>query len=336
MSSLVHTYRLFGGRLCADLPLPHLEGVEAAAPEGAGPSWTLRSRHDAPPPAVVEPLGHDTVDVGVAVRLGRTAEGYRLDYDDSGTFTVTGGEAIRWWPGPRSTPEILSADLTGRVLPLALHATGRLSLHGSATALGDEAVVLLAPKHHGKSTLLLALARAGGRVLADDVVPVERAGAGLRVWPGVASVRLLDDSARTLGVSDAAGASVGPGGKLVLHRLPPGITACGHPVACGAFYLIAPAAPDAPVRRERLTGAAAVLALAGHTRLGALLCGEERARLLERVAELARCAPVYVLHVPRALARLPEVTTRLAAWHPLAGAPVGGTPGASSDAVAGA
>jgi hypothetical protein len=70
-----------------------------------------------------------------------------------------------------------------------LRRLGRIQLHGAAIAIGDRTVVFLGEKGAGKSTLSLALGRAGGTVLADDqlmlhvddAVHVSGVGGGLRL-----------------------------------------------------------------------------------------------------------------------------------------------------------
>jgi hypothetical protein len=115
--------------------------------------------------------------------------------------------------------------------------------------------------------------------------------------------------------TDDGSVAVGAGGKHVVHAPGRGARAAERPASADAFYLLAPAPPSATPRRELLTGPAAVLALVGHLRLGALLGGAERARLMATLGEITRAAPVYALHVPRDFAVLPAVVEQLIAWH---------------------
>ena len=78
------------------------------------------------------------------------------------------------------------ADITSRVLALALHAGGVFSLHASAVSIDGAGVAFLAPKHYGKSTLCSALVLAGARALSDDTVPV-RPGNPPSLSPGIHS-----------------------------------------------------------------------------------------------------------------------------------------------------
>ncbi len=301
-------YSVFGGRLRSQIPLPALD----AAGEGE-PRWTLAvvDRPRALPTADL--LGEDEVDPGVGVRLFRHALGYRLVYEDTGTFDVLdGGALIEWHPRPGADACAAALDVLGRVIPTSMHAAGTLCLHGSAVALGGQGVAFLAPKYHGKSTLAHALVRAGAGLLTDDVVPVDP-GPPARVSPGVQRLRLWSDSASRLGGVEAPGA----GEKHVVE--PGAVSRPLAPVPLAAVYLLAPvrAAPGrAAARRAELATLPAALALLGQSRLGLLLGRTESVAMLDRAARLAETVPVYTLEVVRDFDRLGEVVERLTEWHP--------------------
>ncbi|MFI5229274.1 MAG: hypothetical protein ACHQWU_09415, partial [Gemmatimonadales bacterium] len=186
----MHRYQAFGGTLQSEITFPELEpSTSTEAPE-----WRLCVSAAAPdgrPPDAgeLEFLGEDRVDIDVRVRAYKTPNGYRLSYEDTGTFDISSdGRDIRWVPGSKSSLEAARLDILGRVLALALHAGGQLALHGSGVAVGRQAVGFLAPKFSGKSTLALALVNAGADLLTDDTLPVDLE-AVPRAWPGVHSAR---------------------------------------------------------------------------------------------------------------------------------------------------
>ncbi|HKH90565.1 MAG TPA: hypothetical protein VKA54_02115 [Gemmatimonadaceae bacterium] len=78
----------------------------------------------------------------------------------------------------------------------------RHPLHAAAVAHRGHALLLAAPSGTGKSTLAYACHAAGLDLLGDDHVRVQLA-SSLRVWGWPASVRLLADSARNMGVPHA-------------------------------------------------------------------------------------------------------------------------------------
>lgn len=316
-------YSVYGGSLSSEIPF-------ATLPPGSGaPRWTLRCASGEPLAAELRQLGEDDVDAATRVRLFRHSGGFRLDYDDTGVFDVDAtGTRIDWYAGQRAVPEAVQLDVLGRVLPAAMHASGALCLHGSAVELGAGAVAFLAPKRHGKSTLAHALARAGARVVTDDVVAIDLEPEP-RMRPGVPQLRLLRDSARHLGGSDDAPA--GAGGKVIVHPDDSTRTARSE-LPLAALYLLQPMRAELAVEsveRVPLAGVAAAMALLPQARLAPLLGKFEASVLLDRSVRLAAVVPTYTLRVARDFARLDEVVSRLLAWH--GGAPRMDEQGSASD-----
>ena len=307
----MNSYLVFGGVLRTELEFPELD----VATRGDA-DWTLTvSTAPAPDVPLGDPLGEDRVDLGVMVRSYTTPSGFRLVYDDTGVFDVTaGGREIRWHRPQGADLEAGRLDVLGRVLALALHASGWLSLHGSAVALADGAVAFLAPKGNGKSTLAFALMRAGAALMTDDTVVIG-SGVPATVRPGVQSVRLFRDSADWLAAtSPIAGTSdvKATFGQIAddarrLTRAP-----------LAALYLLesVPAGTIAePLERERIEGPAAVFGLLGQTKIGALLGGAEAPTVFAAVVALAEGSEIYRLRVSRDYERLQTVVEQLMSWH---------------------
>jgi hypothetical protein len=309
-SPLTFDYGVYGGCLRSDTELSNLPPTA-----GEEPDWRLRTV-DRLPAAAVTLLGEATVVGDVRVRLYRTARGYRLEYDDTGVYDISAdGTRIDWLRPPDVSFEAAEMDIGGRVLATALHAAGVLCLHGSGVAFPDAAIGLLAPKHHGKSTLAQALVAAGAKLVTDDVLPVEPDSTP-HVRPGTQRLRLWADSAERL-AAGLISTGITPGGKYYVDRLPVADLATTRcPLA--AIYLLAPsdAAPAAMVvERQRLGATEALLALLRNATLGPLLGGSEAPRLLEQASRLADAVPVYRLRFTRGYDRLPELVRRMAAWH---------------------
>ena len=307
----MNTYQVFGGVLRSELEFPELD----IATRGEA-DWTLTLTTDAAPEVPLgQPLGEDKVDQGVMVRSYATPTGFRLVYDDTGVFDVTaGGREIRWHRREGADLEAGRLDVLGRVLALALHASGWLSLHGSAVALADGAVAFLAPKGNGKSTLAFALMRAGAALMTDDTVVIGR-GDPATVRPGVQSVRLFRDSADWLSApAPIAGTS---DIKATFGQLSEDARRLTRaPLA--ALYLLesVPAGTIAePLERQRIEGPEAVFGLLGQTKIGALLGATEAPTVFAAVVGLADGCPIYRLRVTRDYERLGTVVDRIMAWH---------------------
>lgn len=306
----MNDYTVFGSRLRSEIPLASLHPADAGEPR-----WTLRIVKQPLVVSSADLLGEDEVDAGVRVRLFRHAHGYRLVYDDTGSFDVLeGGSRIEWTPRPGADPTAAGLDVLGRVLPTAMHAAGTLCLHGSAVALGETGVAFLAPKFHGKSTLAQALVRAGAGLITDDVVPVDP-GPPAAMRPGVQHLRLWDDSAARL--TPLAGRAAAAGAKHVVDAADDARPL--RPLPVSAVYLLAPVRgePGRPaVRRTPLPPLAAAMSVLRHSRLGMLLGKGDAAALLDRAVRLAAAAPVYTLELVRDFDRLGDVVDQLVEWHP--------------------
>lgn len=304
-------HQIFGGILRSPLPFPELP----PALEGP-PTWTLTRTEGVPNVEAGAILGRESVEPGIEVILSRVREGWRLAFDDTGSFDFSPDGATIAWSAPAGVDlEAVRKDVLGRVLPLSLHLQGILCLHGSAVALGSHAVAFVAPKFHGKSTTAAALVETGALLLADDVIPIRGAEPPV-VLPSVGFLQLWKDAADRVatGAEPVPGTANGP--KVQRRWSREGTTSPGAtPLA--AVYLLTPAGDNAraEVSRTRLSSVQASLALLGQLKLANLLGVEERGRLLGVTGELAERISVYRLTVPKGLDRIHELTSALRHWH---------------------
>jgi hypothetical protein len=305
--------------LLSELEFPELDLVA-----DRNPDWILRATDEQI--ANVEEgsfLGEDKVDQGVMVRSYRLASGFRLVYQDTGVFDIdASGREIVWRRSANADLEAVRLDVLGRVLALALHASGWLSLHGSAVALEAGAAAFLAPKGNGKSTLAFALMKAGAPLMTDDTVVID-AGPPPMVRPGVQSVRLFRDSADWLDAPDPVPGSSDT--KATFGQLSVEARQMTRaPLA--ALYLLESVAAGViagPVEREPLIGPQAVFGLLGQTKIGTLLQGPEASTVFDSVVAVAESTTVYRLRVTRDYGQLDAVVEQIRAWH-------AGSPAASS------
>ena len=302
-------YSVYGHILSTDIAFPELRAAEGP------PSWTLRRGDGEPPPKPGVEVGRDDVGAGVQATLVRTRDGFRLTFDDTGTFDVeSGGGELLWYPRVDSDPELSRIDLLGRVLAVAAHMRGGVCLHGSAVSIEDSAVAFLAPKGYGKSTLALALVQDGAKLMTDDTLPID-IGDTISARPGVHSVRLWRDSAShfeglgqpRLSTSRKENFDALPDAWLMREARP-----------LGAIYLLSPptGGAGAPVVRRRLLAPIeATIGLVTHSKLGALLGKEESGRVLVHVGTVTSRVPVYALEVTRDLPRVREAAAEIRGWH---------------------
>ena len=317
IAAVVPTYSVFGLRLASDIDLPEAYAEESPDHNGSGASAGALCvlRHSAEPAPVVPHrlLGEEVVYGDVKVRSYQVPSGLRLVYDDTGTFDISGnGGEVVWWAAGQSATEAVRTDVLGRVLAMALHGRGILTLHASAVSIHGAGVVFLAPKGFGKSSLAAALLQAGARLISDDTVAVAN-GAPPRLHPGIQTLRLREDIVARY----VPGREPNAGEKL--HYRPPESNSVGvDSTPLRALYLLEPASPspDEPaVTRERQSLAAATISLTTFRKLGALLDGESGITSFMTAADLVQKVPVYTLRVQRSLGRLEEVVTQLVTWH---------------------
>ncbi len=78
-------------------------------------------------------------------------------------------------------PALLAAEVTDTLLLFLLARSGRTPVHAAGVMFGEALLVLAGPSGTGKSTLALAAARRGLRVLSDDTLYVQ-CEPRLRIW----------------------------------------------------------------------------------------------------------------------------------------------------------
>jgi hypothetical protein len=124
---------------------------------------------------------------------------YRFLYSDGIMFHISGdGENIRGsWPSTMSLEDALTY-LLGPVFGFVLRLRGLTALHASAAVINGYAVAFVGGGGAGKSTIVAALARAGHRVLSDDIAVLEEVSGTFRIKPAYPQIRLWPDSVNIL------------------------------------------------------------------------------------------------------------------------------------------
>ncbi|EYD75057.1 Serine kinase of the HPr protein, regulates carbohydrate metabolism [Rubellimicrobium mesophilum DSM 19309] len=212
---------------------------------------------------------------------------------------------IRLCPeGGRLGPAAVVHLLADQVLPRALAQEGRLVLHAGGVVLDGRAVLVLGDSGWGKSTLTARLGQAGGRVLSDDAMILEEAGAGASARPVYAGLRLLPDSLAAL-FDRTGGTPVAEyTDKARLAVEPPDDPG---PVPLAMILVLRPPVPASRVELARLSPLEACMAMLRNS--FALDPGDraQGARRLGRFGALAARVPAFALSYPRDYALLAEV-----------------------------
>lgn len=309
-SPATHVYQVFGAVLESELEFPELDAADRRKPA----RWTLSVANSAPPTMEAVLLGERALGAE-SYSLWRTAEGLRLEYSHAGVFDLSGdGSSIVWYRRD-ALQELVRSIVLGPALALSLELAGFFCLHGSAVAIGNQAIIFLGAKHHGKSTLATALTAAGAQLIGDDLIAVDP-GPPAMVRPGVPSVRLWDDAAGALPLG-AMCRNLVPGIKTTASGFAGRAFTDGE-MRLGALYVLEPVAKrDGPAcERRRLSAVAAAIGLAHQTKLADSLIGMVAAGAqLAAAARLATTVPVWTLSPVRDLDRLPDVVEQIMQWH---------------------
>jgi hypothetical protein len=248
------------------------------------------------------------------LRFGQAGAGYLLDFPGLVRFLITDeARALQVEPGPAVPGVTVRHLMLNQVLPLVLSQRGRLVLHASAIAVGDEVMGLVGPTGSGKSTLAAACGRLGAAVVADDSLVLHRRGEGWVAVPSYPSVRLWPDALQRLAWPDE-----GEGDVAHYHdkrRLTPrdGVWRFETRVLplTRLWMLDAPVQPPRPVALE-LFSQVFRLDVRDHA---------ESARLFHLIADLAASVSVAALDDGVDTRDAPATARRLLTAGPLAGGP---------------
>lgn len=309
----VHRYVAYGGILESELSFPELP---AAAADAAGSHrWRLLVGREPVPDLDGAVRAGERLTGAEAYVLWTSTQGFRLEYSHAGVFDVDVDRAeVTWYPRANENVELARAILIGPVAALLLEAMGDICLHGSAVLAADGAIAFVAPKRHGKSTLALALTAAGCRLMSDDLVAITGDDPPL-MRPAVPTVRLWGDAATQLRPEALCDTRI-PGIKHTLGHFHGDRIANDAALLSAIYVLIPQRGSEGGVRRARLGGAEAAIALAQQKKLADTLIGYgDAASRLPRAAALAAAVAVYKLHVPRDFAALPGVVEQIIGWH---------------------
>jgi hypothetical protein len=220
---------------------------------------------------------------------------YGFFYSDGPRFAVdlNGLEIWADWPDGYSLEDACTY-LIGQIINFALRLRGVVSLHASSFALDDRAIAIMGAPGTGKSTTAAAFARLGYPILSDDVAVLSDQDGKFFVQPGYPRVNLWPDSVRALfGSQDELPLITPTWGKRYLSLNQNGYRFQSTPLPLCALYLLYDRedASAVPVVEE-LTGAEALMTLAGNTYLNFLLNAGMRKREFEVLRRMVAGVPV--------------------------------------------
>lgn len=196
-------YQIYGLALAANVPIPGLLSVPAKKePDltvsfGKMPSW-FRKEEVSSEPWYVSPDRNERDRPRLIVWKLRNGFLWAR-YQDDTQFLIDGDVRRVWttWP-PELSLEDTVIYFEGPILGLIMRLKGKVSLHASSVAIGEQAAALVGPAGSGKSTTAAAFAGLGYQVLSEDVVALEETHDGFEVLAGYPRIRLWPESVKIL------------------------------------------------------------------------------------------------------------------------------------------
>ncbi|MCK9794848.1 hypothetical protein M1843_13940 [Isoptericola sp. 4D.3] len=215
------------------------------------------------------------------------------------------GRRAVWRPAPGGDEGVAAVLLAGAFLAFVLTWRGDLVLHGSAVDLvrDDRAagIGFVGRSGMGKSTMATLLCRAGGSLVTDDVLVLDRHGAGVVPRRGAAEVRLRDGAVALADELGAAGAPLRTSGdaRHALHLAgTPGAAAMRPPAPLAALVIPFPDRSHDELRVQRLTPREAAITLMRVPRLSEWQDHAVTARHFADLVALTAQVPVLLARVP--------------------------------------
>jgi len=293
---VIHSYRVYGLNCVANTPIPGLwlgefpeEETDVSLQINADAGQWVEQLRTLPASQInrkPSPAGLVESQPSITV-FGRNAF-FQLAYAD-GTQFVIDGDANRLWGrcSPPLATEDLAVYLRGPALGFTLRLRGIISLHASAVALRNRAVLFCGSSESGKSTIAAALSLRGNRVLCDDIAAFNFRHGAIHIEPGYPRVCLWPDAVRgLLGTADA------------LPRLTPTWDKCflpldgekaafeEQPLPAAVIYLLAGRSESNAPRIEEISPREALLELVRNTYMNWSLDRQKRAAEFRRLSEI--------------------------------------------------
>ena len=277
--------------------------------------------------ASIGPAGPDWFDIWPTengapwVRAQRAPRGYRIRYEGRADFVVDVGSRSIACDPVDCPPAMLRHFLLDQVVPLML-SVDDVVLHASSVVLNGGFTAFVGPGGAGKSTMALALGRAGFAIGSDDGLLIEAdADPGSprvprRAIPSYPSLRVWQDSA-ALAATAASNADEPPSAKRQFRQ---GFSFFTEPLPLVRLYVLDPE-PSASTRFESLSTREIAMTLVEQSYRLALDDRGALARQFDALSDIARRVPAWRVSSPR----------RLDAWRDLAAAVAAHAAGARSE-----
>lgn len=162
--------------------------------------------------SVLPPAASSSADPSAIQCMGASPSKAILSWGTVGDLVVEAGRSITIIPTPEVDDSTCALFVSGAGMGVLLHQRGLLVLHGSAIRVGEGIVGFLGAKGWGKSTMAMAMHRAGYPLVADEHLVIAFSEDGCpSVLPGTSPVKLWDDALAVVGGTPEESIQVRPG-----------------------------------------------------------------------------------------------------------------------------
>lgn len=166
--------------------------------------YTVAQKRPQQPEPTVPFHEYSFTDGTIWTEFYRTDEGYLLRFPDLADFEVSSdGQSVVAYPTFGTDDATIEHLYINQLVPLALSRQGRPAFHASVVTVPGGAVAFLGKSQMGKSTLAASFALEGAEFLTDDALLIDEKH-GIRAMPSHASLRLWEDSVKSLIPEDTA------------------------------------------------------------------------------------------------------------------------------------
>lgn len=225
-----------------------------------------------------------------------------FEIDLTGTF-------IHCIGAPDASKEDIQHFYQNQIVPLALSRQNQLVLHAAAVEVDTSAICFVGSSGSGKSTLTASFARHGYRFLTDDSLHIQNLSDGYCALPGQPSIRLWQDSVKSLKQNPDTSPPTNNRGKTYL-KPDSELLFCNQSRPIQAIFLLGSGVCESVI----ITPCTAGDALSKILSQSYILDIEDPELLGSHFAQLTkliRCVPCYHLDYPRQFIQLKEVRQKL-------------------------
>lgn len=224
---------------------------------------------------------------------------------DVAAFCCVQGREI--WVAPEAAVSPIKLELftLGTALGIIHFQRGDFPIHGAFVSDGDRAFGLCGASGEGKSTIGLALSRAGCSMLTDDVGVIRIAGEVAQVFAENTHVKLWADTAENFKLKTDSDERID--GRLSKFYVPVPTQSRSPPPRLDALVILGSGPAESEPRFERIEALAALSHLREHTYRPFLISalGLDQAHL-RFSAELLSKVRMYRFTRPRSITRVQE------------------------------